>query len=408
MKRLNNPIKHYAWGSPEWIPQFMGQVNPGGRPWAEVWMGIHPEGPSETEEGTLSALINQDPAYYVGAAVAECFGTLPFLFKLLAAERPLSIQAHPSLIQARSGWERENREGISLKAPNRNYKDPNHKPEILCALTPFKALCGFREPGEIREGLVVFSQAAPEPLKSGLASLALTLQGASEQEGLGGFLKALFDLSPELRRGLSEYTIQQASALSEKHPEGKAIWKQSAAFAEQYPGDPAVIAPLYLNLVELQPGEGVYLPAGVLHAYIHGFGVELMANSDNVLRGGLTTKHVDVAELLRILNCSVLKPAILKPPEVSFFRYPTPCREFSLSRMRCLGDTLSFPETGPSIVLVTEGRLTISGRNTPDLILEQGESVFIPAGDGSENRLFTGTYSLYAAGIGSTANGGSP
>ncbi|MDR3343884.1 MAG: mannose-6-phosphate isomerase, class I [Treponema sp.] len=410
--KLKNTVKHYDWGSPVWIPQLVGKENPGELPWAELWMGVHPEGPSETAGSgggiSLPALISRDPPWYLGKAVAHAFGTLPFLFKVLAAAQPLSIQAHPNEAQARQGWERENQAAIPLTAPNRNYKDPYHKPEILCALTPFKALCGFREPEEIIRGLAVFSRSAPEPLKGALASLARPVQHeTSDAKRFEAFLKALFGLSPETRQALSAYTIQHPGVLGD--PEELVESRKLAAyFAEQYPGDPAVLAPLYLNRLDLMPGEAVYLPAGVLHAYIHGFGVELMANSDNVLRGGLTPKHVDLEELLTILNFSAFKPEILRPiprndgvPEgSSWVTYPTPCREFSLSLIRGHGDARAFPGTGPSIVLVTEGKLTISGKNQADILLETGESAFISAGDGVPCSC-TGTFTLYAASIGS-------
>jgi mannose-6-phosphate isomerase len=404
--RLTNSIKHYDWGSSEWIPQLLGAVNSEGLPWAELWMGIHPEGPSFTEyEGVMvpiSALIAQDPILYVGPAVQRAFGTLPFLFKLLAAEKPLSIQAHPNMEQAQRGWERENQLGIPLTAPQRNYKDPYHKPEIICALSPFKALCGFREPKQILQGLAAFSQAAPEPLYTALNTLAQTLDLVAPS--LQAFLQELFALPPAVRQELSTYGRDRKDVLIQDHPAYQEAWKLIAYFAELYPGDPAVIAPLYLNRIELKPGEGIYLPAGVLHAYISGFGVELMANSDNVLRGGLSSKHLDVQELLCILEFSPFHPQILRPQGL---RYPSPAKEFSLWVMEGQGNQVQHPEILPLILIVTQGKLHIAyfeeaagKKEKREWILNSGESVFIPAGK-PESLTLSGTYTLYGAGVGS-------
>ncbi|MDR0602484.1 MAG: mannose-6-phosphate isomerase, class I, partial [Treponema sp.] len=173
--KLGNSVKHYEWGSPGYIPRLLGLDNSGGEPWAELWMGVHPGAPSRVlrgeEEIPLAELIAEDPALYLGKEAAERFGGLPFLFKLLAAGKPLSIQAHPNLAQAREGFERENRAGIALDAPVRNYRDPNHKPEIVCALTPFTAMFGFREPGEIRGLFRAVFAAAPRRLREGLGPL---------------------------------------------------------------------------------------------------------------------------------------------------------------------------------------------------------------------------------------------
>jgi mannose-6-phosphate isomerase len=364
-------------------------------------MGVHPEGPSETEDRgeriSLPTLIDRDPALYLGEAAARGFGALPFLFKLLAAAKPLSIQVHPNLEQAAAGWERENRADIPPEAPNRNYKDRNHKPEILCALEPFKALCGFRTPEEIIKRLEAFAFPGLDFLKRALAS-----PEGSSPEGLKNFLRVLFALPRTVRDKLSLHTMSRSAALEKAHPEYAEEWKYAAYFAGLYPGDPSIIAPLYLNLISLAPGEAIFLPAGVLHAYVYGFGVELMANSDNVLRGGLTHKHIDVGELLNILEFAPFSPEILRPrePGPSFFRYQTPCREFSLSVMHGTGGRTVFPETGPAILLLTRGELSIEAGNGETLTLRQGESAFIAARPRGDDLFFSGTYTLYAAGIG--------
>ncbi|MDR0998606.1 MAG: mannose-6-phosphate isomerase, class I [Treponema sp.] len=410
--KLINQIKTYAWGSPQWIPQLMGRKNSSGEPWAELWMGVHPEGPSALdipgEQPLLSDFIGKYPQLCLGEKAGREFGALPFLFKLLAAAKPLSVQAHPSLSQARAGFERENKAGLALNASTRNYKDPNHKPEILCALSPFRAMCGFREPDAILGLLELFSRNAGSGtgLAEGLARLGEALS-SDKEEALRGFLTALFSLSGEFRRELTAYTLEQEPVLEKAAPQQGKIWRTAAYFARLYPGDPAVIAPLYLNLIELAPGEAVYLPAGVLHAYIEGLGVELMANSDNVLRGGLTPKHVDIGELVRILEFRPFSPAVLRPPKpaAACFTYPTDCREFSLSVIRGGFPFALFPKEGPAIVVVTEGRAIFSYRNesggpAETLSLEQGESAFILPREKGVDLMVSGSFTLYAAGTG--------
>jgi mannose-6-phosphate isomerase len=380
-------------------------------------MGARPGSPSRVilpgGSRNLDELIASDPCRYLGNAAADRFGALPFLFKLLAAEKPLSIQAHPNLARAREGFERENRAALPLDAPNRNYKDANHKPEIICALSPFTGMCGFREPVEIKRLLAEFLAPLFEKsilprrtfdsrfteenifaLRDGFAPLLQALDAADTGAALRDFLNALFDLSLAARRALTDYILSAKSADS---PE----WELMRSFAHLYLSDPAVIAPLYLNIFHLEPGEAVYLDAGVLHAYCSGFGVELMANSDNVLRGGLTGKHIDIPELMGALNFNPVTPHIIKP-EFPCFTYPTPCEEFSLTRIHSrafsrkdeveTATAIAF-QKGPSICIVTEGELSIGGE-----IIGKGESIFIPAGN--EPPRAQGDYTLYIASLG--------
>jgi mannose-6-phosphate isomerase len=380
-------------------------------------MGVHPQGPSALdipgEQPLLSDFINNYSELCLGERVMREFGALPFLLKFLAAAKPLSVQAHPNLAQAQAGFERENKAGLSLQDPARSYKDPNHKPEILCALSPFRAMCGFREPDVMRTLLETFSQAAmTQPgtaLNAGFARLgkALGTGDHAQEDALRLFLTILFDLPGEFRRELSAYALEQEPVLKKMVPGHTEIWQTAAYFARLYPGDPAVIAPLYLNLINLEPGEAIYLPAGILHAYVEGLGVELMANSDNVLRGGLTSKHVDVEELVRILEFRPFSPAVLRPfnPIPPAFTYPTDCREFSLSAIWGKGETVPFPISGPAIAVVTEGRAVFScrdGSNRPaeTLTLEQGESAFITFLEEGVSLTCSGSFTLYAAGIG--------
>ena len=357
--KLHNQVMHYDWGSPVLIPRLMG-LPEDNAPWAELWMGCHPASPSlaDTASGTISLpeLIAGDPCTYLGEKTAQRFGSLPFLFKLLAAEKPLSIQVHPNADQAREAYERENKAGLAPGAPNRNYKDPNHKPEILCALSPFTALCGFREPEEINE--LLFSAAS---------RLCVKLK----KNNLRGFLEGLFNLSQSEREALTEFGL----SLDDRPNEELHLVQ---TLARLYPGDPAILAPLYLNIVHLEPAEAIFLDAGVPHAYIHGFGAELMANSDNVLRGGLTSKHIDIPELMKVLNFTPSKPQIIRPQE-QCYTYPTPCDEFSLSVLHGTAGASTYTIHAPAICIVTEGEISAAGT-----LLKQGESAFISAENNSE------------------------
>jgi mannose-6-phosphate isomerase len=393
--KLRNQIKHYDWGSPDFIPRLMGLVS-NGTLYAELWMGSHAGSSSlvslPSGEMSLGELIARDPRRYLGEKTAERYNTLPFLFKLLAAEKPLSIQAHPNLAQAREGFERENRAGLAQDAPNRNYRDSNHKPEIICALTPFTGMCGFRSPDEIRRLLSIFLDSIPPSLREGFAPLLQALETPNATTALRNFFEILFNLSSAVKNVLTEYILSV-------HSTENCEWELMRNFAQLYPGDPAVIAPLYLNVFRLEPGEAVFLKAGVLHAYIHGFGVELMANSDNVLRGGLTSKHIDIPELMKVLDFNPLKPQIIKPEaRFSCFTYPAPCEEFSLTVMRGTGGVMNMPlalAQSASIGIVTEGEVSVSGT-----VLKQGESAFfLPANSGESPLVLQGHFTFYIASV---------
>jgi mannose-6-phosphate isomerase len=393
--KLSNQVKHYDWGSPDLIPRLLGCAADG-RPWAELWMGSHPGSPSRVSlasgEVNLGELIAHDPRRFLGDKTAERYGELPFLFKLLAAEKPLSIQAHPNLAQAREGFERENRVGLAPDAHNRNYRDSNHKPEIICALTSFTGMCGFRDPVQISQllGFFLDRPAVPAIVRAGFAPLVRALKIPDTASALQNFLSALFSLPPEVREALTKCILSWGM--------GNKEWELMQNFARLYPGDPAVIAPLYLNVFHLEPGEAIFLDAGLLHAYIHGFGVELMANSDNVLRGGLTAKHIDIPELMKVLDFRPHEPSIIKPEsETSIFIYPAPCDEFSLAVMNG-GRTNAavFNLNSPTICIITEGELIASDKKE-SVILKQGESAFIPA---TAQLLMQGNYTMYAASCG--------
>lgn len=364
--RLKNSIQHYPWGSKTLIPDLTGIDNPDGKPFAELWMGAHPKAPSQIEDGGEQRFLNdsiaEDPVRMVGKKSAERFGGLPFLFKLLAAGEPLSIQAHPTKAQAEAGYARENSKGPDLSAPERNYKDDNHKPEILCALTTFWALRGFRPWDEIEK----LAEELGEP-----AYLELV-------RGSGGDIERFFDTL--MNQSDPAAFIGRIVSAAESRSGDLYTWL--VKLNQVHPGDIGVAAPLYLNLVRLQPGEALYLAAGELHAYLEGLGIELMANSDNVLRGGLTVKHVDLPELKATLSFTGAGPEILKPQKTGLEeRYTTPAHEFALSRITLAeGDTCSTESGGrPVILLCTEGAALIDGAFT----LSPGESLFISAAHGS-------------------------
>ncbi|WP_155058716.1 mannose-6-phosphate isomerase, class I [Streptomyces blattellae] len=369
MDRLDNTIRPYAWGSTTAIPQLLG-VGPTGEPQAEMWMGAHPGAPSRTDRGTLVELIAAAPERELGAAAVAKFGPgLPFLLKILAAGAPLSLQVHPNLAQAREGYEDEERRGIPVDAPHRNYKDANHKPELICALTEFDGLCGFREPAQAAD---LLAGLGVDSLKPYVDLLHAHPEDAALREVLTAVLSA--------DREEMAHTVTAAAAACARLGGEYAPY---ADIAHHYPGDPGVIAAMLLNHVRLQPGEALFLGAGVPHAYLNGLGVEIMANSDNVLRCGLTPKHVDVPELLRIVRFQPSDPGVLRPeasPDGEEL-YETPIDEFRLSRYVLPegGAAHDLTRETPQILLCTAGHVQAGDQD-----LNPGQSVFVPAGEKAE------------------------
>ncbi|MFF6872241.1 mannose-6-phosphate isomerase, class I [Streptomyces sp. NPDC003444] len=366
MDRLVNTVRPYAWGSTTAIPELLGTA-PTGEPQAEMWMGAHPGAPSRTERGPLNELIDADPVRELGERTVERFGPrLPFLFKILAAGAPLSLQVHPDLDQARSGFAAEEAAGIPVDAPHRTYKDAHHKPELICALTPFEGFCGFRAPADAADLIAALGVDSLKPYVD-------LLHAHPEEAALREVLTALLTADPEE----IAHTVAEATAAADRLGGAHAPY---ARLAHHYPSDPGVIAAMLLHHVRLQAGEALYLGAGVPHAYLDGLGVEIMANSDNVLRCGLTPKHVDVPELLRIVRFDPADPAVLRPEASPSGEevYETPTDEFRLSRfVRAEGaapNDLTAPT--PQILLAVAGRPAAG-----DLPLAPGESVFVPAGE---------------------------
>ncbi|EFF91382.1 phosphomannose isomerase type [Streptomyces sp. e14] len=366
MDRLDNTVRPYAWGSATAIPHLLG-VEPTGEPQAEMWMGAHPGAPSRTARGTLADLVAAAPERELGAATVAKFGPrLPFLLKILAAGAPLSLQVHPNLEQAREGYADEERRGVPLDAPHRNYKDANHKPELICALTEFDGLCGFRDPAE---AAALFDALGVDSLKPYVDLLHARPEEAALREVLTAILTADRE---EIAR-----TVHEAAAACDRLGGDHAPY---AAIAHHYPGDPGVLAAMLLNHVRLQPGEALFLGAGVPHAYLDGLGVEIMANSDNVLRCGLTPKHVDVPELLRIVRFEAGDPGVLRPEAAPDGEevYETPIDEFRLSRHVLAPGAAPHDLTlgAPQILLCTAGAVEAGEHR-----LTPGQSVFVPAGD---------------------------
>ena len=375
--KLDNPIQNYAWGSRSMIASLVGAAEPAEQPQAEMWMGAHPKSPSmvtvDGERISLADLIDAHPTAVLGADAARRFNRqMPFLFKVLAAAEPLSIQAHPNREQALTGFERENRSGIALDAPHRNYRDASHKPEIICALTPFWGLNGFQPITAIKKNLRRFGPKT-------LTAMVAMLKADKASSGLKSFFEALLRLPAQRRTEIIAEATEQA-ALMDDDPAATWVLRLYAA----YPDDIGILAPIYLNLVRLAPGQAMYLAAGQLHAYLEGLGIELMANSDNVLRGGLTPKHVDVDELSRVLQFSAEEPQILSARQVSAVEhvYATPSEEFQLARLD-LKDSPDFnaaPLRSLELLLVVEGAAVFETDDGQALYpLSQGESVMIPA-----------------------------
>ncbi|GHB92680.1 mannose-6-phosphate isomerase [Streptomyces umbrinus] len=369
MDRLDNTIRPYAWGSTTAIPRLLG-VEPTGEPQAEMWMGAHPGAPSRTLRGPLTEVIDEAPEKELGPAAVAKFGPrLPFLLKLLAAGAPLSLQVHPDLAQAREGYEDEERRGVPIDAPHRNYKDANHKPELICALTEFDGLCGFRAPAEAAGLLAALDVDSLKPYVD-------LLHAHPEEAALREVLTAVLSADREQMAA----TVTEAAAACARLGGAHAPY---ADLAHHYPGDPGVIAAMLLNHVRLQPGEALFLGAGVPHAYLNGLGVEIMANSDNVLRCGLTPKHVDVPELLRIVRFEASDPGVLRPeasPDGEEV-YETPIDEFRLSRYALVAGAPVHDLTlgTPQILLCTAGSVQ-AGEHA----LGPGRSVFVPAGEKAE------------------------
>lgn len=394
---LRNPVRDYAWGSRAVIARLQGRPVPSSRPEAELWVGAHPGAPSVLDATgvPLTELIAAAPDAVLSEPVVARFGPrLPYLLKLLAADAPLSLQAHPDAVQAAVGFAAEEAAGVPRDAAHRRYVDAYHKPELLVAVSEFRALCGFRPPAESARLLGGLAIPALEPVVARLRGGALDAA-----------VRVLLQWPVADRPGLVADVVAAAKAGEGRDGLAGEGWDGLAGeLAGHYPGDVGVVVALLLNQVTLAPGEAIFMPAGNLHAYLHGVGVEIMAASDNVLRGGLTPKHVDVPELLRVLRFAPLPDPVLAPvpvaagdggaaqdggarsragSESSVLTWPVPVADFTLHRVRLGGATgatgeVGLPLVGPRAAMCLAGRIRVDDGVAPVTLLA-GQTAFGPA-----------------------------
>jgi mannose-6-phosphate isomerase len=389
---LRGAVRTYAWGSRTAIAEFTGRPVPAAHPEAELWFGAHPGDPAflETDKGEVSLLeaVTADPEGQLGSASRDRFGdVLPFLVKVLAADEPLSLQAHPSAEQAIEGYLREEKLGIPVTSPVRNYRDTSHKPELLVALQSFEALAGFRQASRTIELLRALAVTDLDPYIE-------LLNDQSDADGL----RALFTTwitapQPDIDVLVSSVIDGAIQYVSSGATEFAAEARTVLELGERYPGDAGVLASLLLNRITLAAGEALFLPAGNLHTYLRGFAIEVMANSDNVLRGGLTPKHVDVPELLRVLDFAPTAEAQLRPQvhrEGLGLTYDTPADEFAVALLILEGEHLGHEVDaspshgdvqGPQILLCAEGSAVVHGK-AGSLELGRGMAAWVAADDG--------------------------
>ncbi|MDG6881739.1 Mannose-6-phosphate isomerase [Phocoenobacter uteri] len=368
--KLDNVIQNYSWGSKTSLAKLFDIANPNNQPQAELWMGAHSNGCSKNAETgeLLSELINQDIANYLGNQTASCFGELPFLFKVLCAAEPLSIQVHPNKANAELGFSKENKLGIDLKAPNRNYKDPNHKPELVYALTKYKAMNGFRP---IEQIIALFEEMNLAPLTDSFSRF----KDQPNSEGLKLFFKEIMSLSEAQKQVTLKALFERLKQGSETE-QGKQAVKYIHHFAQFYSNDIGLLSPLLFNLVELQPNEAMFLYAETPHAYIEGTGLEIMANSDNVLRAGLTPKYIDVPELIANTKFESILPERIKMQPNAENEYPIPVDDFKFAIINVQKQAKNIPLNSAEILFCIEGNICVSSFGK-EIMLKKGESVFV-------------------------------
>jgi mannose-6-phosphate isomerase len=371
MHVLETPIRGYAWGSRTAIAALQGRA-PAEAPEAELWIGAHHGSPSTICGVPLDEIIASSPGKVLGEPVVHRYGPrLPFLLKVLAAAEPLSLQAHPDLGQAQAGFAAEEAAGVPRDSPERTYVDAWHKPEMLVAVEEFEVLCGFAEPSRsaaLLAGLGV----------DGLKPLVETLNQPDPEAALREAVVGLLSLPEPARAVLVADVVSAAQVASDP------AYALIGDLATRYPGDVGVVVALLLNRVTLQPDEAVWMPAGNLHSYLRGLGVEIMAASDNVLRGGLTPKYVNVPELLRVLRFEVLADPVLRPQEVGdgLRTWPVPAADFTLHRADLSADArpvVQFPGAGPRVVLCLRGSVTADD-GVQSVTLTGGQAAFVYAG----------------------------
>jgi mannose-6-phosphate isomerase len=373
MDRLENPVLAYAWGSADDIPDFLG-LRPDGGPQAEMWMGAHPSAPSVVLRGgtatPLPELIAEDPAGELGPVVLQHYGArLPFLFKILGVGRNLSLQVHPDKRHAEAAYAAE----VSSGAAERNYPDDNHKPELACALRDgFEVLCGFRP---VPDTIALLDDLA-------VPRLTAYRQVLAGSPGAGGLRTLVTEILTA--RAEPSTVIAAVRESCARLAAGGGCWAAACAayarVADAYPADPGVLVALLMNHAVLAEGDALFVAAGVPHCYLHGFTAEIMASSDNVLRAGLTSKRVNVPELLRVLDFQPAPLHILRPEhDGDEETYPVPVGDFRLSRMRPGTAVIKLPDSLPQILLCTAGTLQLSAPDGTELTLRTGQSAYLPA-----------------------------
>jgi len=394
MQPLSGTVQRYDWGTHDAIPGILGRPADG-EPIAEYWLGAHASSPSMLEDGSLVDHIASGPRV-LGKRSREAFGEqLPYLMKLLSARHPLSLQAHPSREQAIEGFSRESRAGIPLDSPERTYKDSWPKPEIMIALDEFHSLAGFRDPRETAELFAALGVA--KQLESVIGPL-------TERKGPAALAEVFLDVLSlgEDRRQLVNETV--AAAMHHRDDDGEVgeFARTALELDAVFPADPGILAALLMNRLRLGPRDGLFVPAGMMHAHLRGTGVEIMANSDNVIRGGLTSKHIDVSELVAVVDFNPWMPDVLQPRRTrpGVYKYETPCSEFEAWRMDIDSSTGSVrvPGRGSArIVLAIDGACVLDdGQHR--LELPRGRSAFLSA---EERDVFaTGTAELYGTSSG--------
>ena len=373
MQKLINSVQNYAWGSKTALTDLYGIANPNNLPMAELWMGAHPKSSSKIEDASgqvrsLRDVIDADKAALLGDKVAQRFGELPFLFKVLCADQPLSIQVHPNKQASEIGFAKENAAGIPLDAAERNYKDPNHKPELVFALTPFLAMNAFREFSEIISLL--------QPVAGAHNAIAHFLENPNA-DALSQLFASLLNMQGEEK---SHALAVLKAALDSQHGEP---WETIRLISEFYPNDSGLFSPLLLNVVKLNPGEAMFLFAETPHAYLQGVALEVMANSDNVLRAGLTPKYIDIPELVANVKF-VAKPAaeLLTQPikNGAELDFPIPVEDFAFSLHDLSSAETSVAQDSAAILFCVEGEATLH-KGEQRLVLKPGESAFVAANE---------------------------
>ncbi|EOX7387564.1 mannose-6-phosphate isomerase [Enterobacter quasiroggenkampii] len=373
MQKLINSVQNYAWGSKTALTDLYGIANPNNLPMAELWMGAHPKSSSKIEDASgqvrsLRDVIEANKAALLGDKVAQRFGELPFLFKVLCADQPLSIQVHPNKQASEIGFAKENAAGIPLDSAERNYKDPNHKPELVFALTPFLAMNAFREFSEIISLL--------QPVAGAHNAIAHFLENPNA-DALSQLFASLLNMQGEEK---SHALAVLKAALDSQQGEP---WETIRLISEFYPDDSGLFSPLLLNVVKLNPGEAMFLFAETPHAYLQGVALEVMANSDNVLRAGLTPKYIDIPELVANVKF-VAKPAaeLLTQPvkNGAELDFPIPVDDFAFSLHDLSSAETSVAQESAAILFCVEGEATLR-KGEQRLVLKPGESAFVAANE---------------------------